>query len=80
MIACIACGVVIGVAVGFLLGSLGPDFCLALFGHDRHEAMNRFIDPHALGLGLGIANGVWIGLIAGIAIVIGEAIKSLKKP
>ena len=75
---CTICGVVVGLIVGLILGSIAPDFGRALFGYRSGNEEYAF-DGRQLGIGLGIANGVWVGLFAGIALVIAEAIKYLKK-
>ena len=76
ILGCTIAGVLFGIVVGYLLGSLAPAFCFTILRSP--DALNSGIGLQ-LGLGLGIANGAWIGLIAGVAIVIGEAIRSIKK-
>ncbi|MBS1700254.1 MAG: hypothetical protein JST12_01215 [Armatimonadetes bacterium] len=82
VLGCVIGGIGLGFLFGVLIGTVAPDFCSVLLVNPAREAMHG---PHTynsqqLGIGLGLANGAWIGLIAGVGIVIGEAIKSLKKP
>lgn len=76
---CTISGVLLGSLVGLLMGSTAPDFGPALLGLGRSKDEYPF-NGRQIGIGLGIGNGVWVGLLAGIAIVVAEAIKSLKKP
>ena len=82
ILVCVVSGVVLGFGVGFLLGTLALDFGTVLFGNYNRESgsSSYHFDGKQIGIGLGVANGVWVGLIAGIALVIAEAVKSLKKP
>ena len=78
IILCITIGVVLGAVIGLIIGVAAPSFCYAIFQVDgslRHADAAREI-----GLGLGIANGISVGLVAGIGVVVAEAIKSWKKP
>ena len=93
MLLCVGGGAILGTIFGFFLGMWAPEFCIAIFGgkFTVPQAGAPFMEMngqrldipsygHRFGLGLGMTNGVWIGLIAGITLVISEAIKSWKKP
>ena len=78
IITCTFVGVFLGGIVGWMLGVAAPGFCMSVIPvlNDYHTTDGA----HQIGLGLGVANGVIYGLIAGVALVIAEAIKYLKKP
>jgi hypothetical protein len=50
---------------------VASDFGLALLGRANQELSGRQIS-----IGLGIANGAWLGLIAGCAVVIADALRN----
>ena len=82
ILVCVFSGVVLGFGVGLILGNVAPDFGIALFGgfSQDHSLPIRRMNGQQIGIGLGVANGVWIGMVVGIGLVIAEAIKSVKKP
>lgn len=61
-------GLVIGAAIGLLLGWFFPEFPLSLFGSVAYPA-----NPVRLGIGLGLANGSGFGFVGGLVAVTIEA-------
>jgi hypothetical protein len=58
-----------GAIVGYLLGSIAPDYYRTVFRIPPHV----LIDPAQAGLGLGVTQGLGAGLIIGLVIVVSVA-------
>ena len=56
----------LGAGIGYLLGSIAPDFYRTVF---RSPPELR-IDPVQAGLGLGLTQGIGAGLLVGLVIVV----------
>jgi hypothetical protein len=67
----VACGLVFGVccgACGYALGRFVPGYYRSVF-----FARNREFDPEAVGLGLGVSQGLFAGLLIGCVVVLAVA-------
>jgi hypothetical protein len=59
-------GAILGLAVGACLGVLAPDYYRSVFaGGDRPG-----FDPLSVGVGLGVSQGAFVGVIAGLVLVV----------
>jgi hypothetical protein len=78
MLICLVGGLFGGAIVGYMLGTLAPDFCQMILKVPNSQLSNT--TGLQIGIGLGIANGAWVGLIAGIVLVLVDAVKGRKEP
>jgi hypothetical protein len=58
-----------GGLIGYGLGAFAPDYYHSTFGHGPQVQLN----PVALGLGLGVTQGLICGLVAGSVVVLAVA-------
>ena len=67
-ISAVACAL-IGVGIGFALGSLAPAFYQNMFRNGNDPGF----DPRQMGIGLGLTQGLFAGLIVGCVVVLSVA-------
>ena len=67
-VSAVVCGAV-GMGLGLAIGRWAPDSYRAVFERGHGPWMNRPLDPEQIGIGLGLAQGVLIGIAVGVVVV-----------
>ncbi|HLX59665.1 MAG TPA: hypothetical protein VKX17_00145 [Planctomycetota bacterium] len=57
-------------AGGFFIAKMAPDYYIVMFSHSYRDAP---FDPAQLGVGLGLTQGAYVGIIVGVLAVLVEA-------